>query len=144
MSRKMKSFCGISLLSLCLGLALGAAAHAAATGEYNGKAKASAGSKHRTRHKHKVKAKAPCRNPLHRLGVHRASRLYANAPLKTAAQLKKAFADKKFQQVVQRVFDEAKLGSSAQGLIAAVAAVPDDAQPKDVPVGAKFDWMAYR
>src|SRR3954467_3565989 len=103
MSRKMKSFCGISLLSLCLGLALGAAAHAAAAGEYNGKAKTSAGSKHK--HKHKVKAKAPCRNPLHRLGVHRASRLYANAPLKTAAQLKKAFADKKFQQVVQRVFD---------------------------------------
>lgn len=137
MSRKLKNFCGIALLSLSLGLALGAASHAAAAGEYNAKAK----TKH---HQAKPRVKPPCRNPLHRLGVHKASRLYANAPLKNADQLKKAFADKKFQKVVQRVFDEARLGSSAQGLIAAVAALPDDAQPKDVPVGAKFDWMAYR
>jgi hypothetical protein len=135
MSRKLKSFCGISLLSLCLGLTLGAASPAGAAGQHKAKSKMSA------RH-HKVKP--PCKNALHRLGVHKASRLYANAPLKTAAELKKAFADKKFQKIVQRVFDEAKLGASAQGLIAAVAAVPDDAQPKDVPVGAKFDWMAYR
>src|SRR5262249_57084269 len=75
---------------------------------------------------------------------HPPSRLYRHSPIKTAAQLKKAFADKKFQAIVQRVFDEAKLGPVAPNLFGAVAALPDDAQPKDVPVGAKFDWMAYR
>ena len=135
MSRKMKSFCAISVLSLCLGLTLGAASPAGAAGHHKAKSKTSAPH-------HKVKP--PCKNALHSLGTHKASRLSAHAPLKTAAQLKKAFADKKFQKIVQRVFDEARLGASAQGLIAAVAAVPDDAQPKDVPVGAKFDWMAYR
>lgn len=143
MIRKLKSFCGISLLSLCIGLALGAASPAGAAGEYNAKAKTSAGAKHKSKAPARHKAKL-CKNELRSLGVHKASRLYANAPLKNADQLKKAFADKKFQKVVQRVFDEARLGSSAQGLIAAVAALPDDAQPKDVPVGAKFDWMAYR
>ncbi|MEA2600762.1 MAG: hypothetical protein QOF89_1754 [Acidobacteriota bacterium] len=123
MYRRRKSFCwGISLLYLCLILTLGLASPAGAAG--------------------KGKTKPPCRNPIHRLGVHRASRLHA--PLPSAAKLKQAFADKTFQKTVQRVFDVAKLGSVAPELIAAVAALPDDAQPKDVPVGAKLDWMAYR
>jgi hypothetical protein len=132
MSTKLKRFCrAVSLLSLGIILILGAASPAGAAAPH----------KHRHHH-HKVKP--PCKNALHRLGAHKPSRLSAHAPLKTAAALKKAFADKKFQKIVQRVFDEAKLGPVAPNLIGAVAAVPDDAQPKDVPVGAKFDWMGYR
>jgi hypothetical protein len=132
MSTKLKKFCrAVCLLSLGLLLTLGAAAPAGAA------------ARHKTRH-HTVKAKPPCRNVLHHLGRHRPSRLYPDAPLGTAAKLKKAFAEPGFQKVVQRVFDEAKLGPVAPNLIAAVAALPDSAQPRDVPPGAKFDWMGYR
>ncbi|HET9210527.1 MAG TPA: hypothetical protein VFR03_09015 [Thermoanaerobaculia bacterium] len=120
-------------MSLGLVLILGAAAPAGAAARH----------KPHARH-HTVKAKPPCRNPLHRLGAHPASRLYRNSPLSTAAKLKKAFAEKSFQKIVQRVFDEAKLGPAAQNLIGAVAALPDDAQPRDVPPGTKLDWMGYR
>jgi outer membrane protein W len=133
MSTKLKKFCrAVCLLTLGLILILGAASPAGAAAKH-----------HRHKH-HGVKVKPPCKNPVHRLGAHPPSRLYRHSPLNTAAKLKKAFADKKFQKIVQRVFDEAKLGSAAPNLIGAVAALPDDAQPKDVPVGAKFDWMAYR
>jgi outer membrane protein W len=134
MSTKLKKLCrAVCLLSLGLVLILGAAAPAGAA------------AKHRPRHAHHtVKAKPPCKNPLHHLGVVPASRLYRNSPLSTAARLKKAFAEKSFQKIVQRVFDEARLGPVASNLIGAVAALPDDAQPREVPAGAKLDWMAYR
>jgi outer membrane protein W len=135
MSAKLKKLCrAVCLLSLGLILILGAAAPAGAA------------ARHKPRHArhHTVKVKPPCKNPLHHLGRVPASRLYRNSPLSTAARLKKAFAEKSFQKVVQRVFDEAKLGPAAQNLIGAVAALPDDAQPRDVPVGTKLDWMAYR
>ena len=135
MSTKLKKLCrAVCLMSLGLALILGAAAPAGAAAK----------PRHRSGHHHTVKAKPPCKNPLHRLGRVPASRLYRNSPLSTAARLKKAFAEKSFQKVVQRVFDEAKLGPVAQNLIGAVAALPDDAQPREVPVGTKLDWMAYR
>jgi outer membrane protein W len=135
MSTKLQKFCrAVCLLSLGLLLTLGAAAPAGAAARHK---KGSA-------HHHTVKAKPPCKNVLHTLGRHRASRLYADAPLGTAAKLKKAFAETSFQKVVQRVFDEAKLGPVAPNLISAVAAQPDDARPREVPTGTKLDWMGYR
>lgn len=135
MSTKLKKLCrAFCLLSLGLILILGAASSAGAAAKHK---KGSA-------HHHAVKAKPPCKNPLHHLGRVKASRLYPNAPLGTAAKLKKAFAEKSFQKAVQRVFDDKKLGAVAPKLIDAVAALPDDAQPRDVPVGTKLDWMGYR
>jgi hypothetical protein len=116
MSRKRKSFCwGVSVLGLCLTATLGAAAPATAAEE--------------------------CKELRH-LGQVPSSRLHD--PVATTAELKQAFAEPAFQQVVQRVFDEADLSSLAPKLIDAVAGLPDDTRPVDVPVGAKFDWMAYR
>jgi hypothetical protein len=136
MSTKLKKLCrAFGLLSLGLVLILGATAPARAAARH----------KHRSRH-HAVKVKPPCksRNVLHHLGRYKPSRLYPNAPLNTAAKLKKAFAEKSFQTAVQRVLDDERLGSVAPGLFSAVAALPDDAQPRDVPVGTKLDWMGYR
>lgn len=136
MSTKLKRFCrAVCLLGLGLVLTLGAAAPAGAAARHK---KASG------HHHHMVKAKPPCKNPLHHLGRVKASRLYPNAPLGTAAKLKKAFAEKSFQKVVQRVFDEARIGPAAANLISAVAALPDDARPREVPTGTKLDWMGYR
>lgn len=138
MSTKLRKLCrAVSLLSLGLVLILGAASPAGAAARHK------KGAKHGSSH-HAVKAKSPCRNVLHHLGTHPPSRLSSHAPLSTAATLKKAFADKTFQKSVQRVLDDEKLGSVAQSLFSAVAALPDDARPKDVPVGTKFDWMGYR
>ena len=99
MSTKLKKLCrAVCPLGLGLALILGAAAPAGAAAKH----------KPRHAHHHAVKAKPPCKNPLHRLGAHPASRLYRNSPLSTAAKLKKAFAEKSFQKIVQRVFDQAK------------------------------------
>src|SRR4051794_9759719 len=139
MSAKLKKLCrAVCLLGLGLVLLLGAAAPGGAAAHKKG-------TKHGSSHHHGVKAKSPCksRNVLHHLGRHKPSRLYPNAPLGTAAKLKKAFAEKSFQKAVQRVLDEEKLGSVAQGLFNAVAALPDDAQPRDVPVGTRLEWMGY-
>ena len=136
MATKLKKLCrAFCLLSLGLILILGTTAPAGAAARH----------KHRSGH-HAVKAKSPCksRNVLHHLGRYKPSRLYPNAPLDTAAKLKKAFAEKSFQAAVQRVLDDAKLGAVAPGLFSAVAALPDDAQPRDVPVGTTLDWMGYR
>jgi len=136
MSTQLKRFCrAVCLLSLGLILILGAAAPAGAAARHK---KASG------HHHHAVKAKPPCKNPLKHLGRVKASRLYPNAPLGTTAKLKKAFAEKSFQKAVQRVLDDEKLGSVLPKLNDAVAALPDDAQPRDVPVGTKLDWMGYR
>jgi outer membrane protein W len=135
MSTKLKKFCrAVSLLSLGLLLTLGAAAPAGAAAHKKG-------SSHH--HMMKARTKAPCKNVLHTLGRHPQSRLLREAPLDTGAKLKRAFNDNK--AVVQRVFEEARLGKPvADALIDAVAALPDDARPRDVPVGTKFDWMGYR
>ncbi|MFL6260574.1 MAG: hypothetical protein ACJ76Y_12740 [Thermoanaerobaculia bacterium] len=119
-------------MSLGLVLILGAAAPAGAA------------ARHKRHHAHHtVKVKPPCKNVLHTLGRHPQSRLLRDVPLSTGAKLKKAFNDSK--TIVQRVFEEARLGKPvADELIAAVAALPDDARPRDVPVGTKFDWMGYR
>jgi outer membrane protein W len=141
MSTKLKRFCrAVSLLSLGLILTLGAAAPAGAA------AKHKKGSKHRAGHRHTVEAKGPCKskNVLHHLGVYKPSRLYPNAPLDSAAKLKKAFAEPSFQEAVQRVLDDEKLGAVAPGLFSAVSSLPDDAQPKDIDPGTKLDWMGYR
>ena len=124
MSRTLRRFFkGICLSSLCLFLLAGAASPAGAA-------------------RRKPAPKPPCRNALKHLGRNRSGRFLGS--LGTAAKLKHAFADKKLQKDIQRAFDLAKLGPEAPGLIAAVAAMPDDAQPAEVPVGTKIDWMAYR
>lgn len=134
MSTKLKRFCrAVCLLGLGLVLTLGAAAPAGAAAKHK---KASS-------HHHMVKAKPPCRNPVKHLGLYRPSRLYPNAPLGTASKLKKAFSEKSFQKALQRVLDDKKLGSVLPKLNDAVAALPDGAQPRDVPVGTKLEWMGY-
>ena len=140
MSTKLKKLCrAFCLSSLGLILILGATAPAGAATSH----------KHRSGHHAthgKTKAKALCksRNVLHHLGRYKPSRLDPNAPLDTAAKLKNAFAGKSFQTAVQRVLDDEKLGALAPSLFSAVAALPDDAQPRDIPVGTKLDWMGYR
>src|SRR5262245_2604862 len=99
-------FKGVCLSSLCLVLIAGAANSAGAA-------------------RRKTAPKPPCRNALKHLGRHRPSRFLGS--LETAAKLKHAFADKKLQKDIQRAFDLAELGPEAPGLIAAVAALPDDA-----------------
>ena len=135
MSKKLMKLCrAFFLLSLGLVLILGAAAPAGAASRH----------RHRSGHHHPGKSKSSCRNVLRHLGRYRPSRLDPDAPLDTAAKLRKAFEANSFKAAVRRTLDDVKLGGMAPDLFKAVAALTDDARPKDIPVGTKLAWMGYR